>query len=268
MNPLPFYSVEDNYTTNLRRERLNSLYCLGELEAISRNSSYKREWEPLIPEYPFCFANGVPTSHSLLKYSLNEEKNKLSAAEVDVEKCSGSLWCLACQLLPNCHHYCVGTAASPRPQSCPTLGTGSNALPCAHRLLFSMQENLGSVTHNHIIVKGCCKSSGHVSPISCQEGHCASVTCSRLSRWRRLRSAPCTGCSCQATGSSAGGWKVLTKSCSKALNWPLLLRNPALVQKVCFLLWPYPMAVQESVSLLSLFLLNVSEHQSVLETVL
>lgn len=53
----------------------------------------------------------------------------------------------------------------------------------------------------------------------------------------------------------------------KGTNWPLLLRYPALVQKVHFLLWPLPMALQESVSLLSLFLLNVSEHQ-ILETLL
>lgn len=159
---MPFYSVEDNYTTNPRRERLNSLYCLGELEPISRNSSYKREWERLIPEYPFCFASGVPTSHSLLKYSLNEEKSKLSVAEADVGRCSGTLWSLAHQLLPNSHHYCMGAAASPRPQSCPTLGTGGNALPCAHRLLYFLQENLGSVRHNHMTVKGCCKSGGHV----------------------------------------------------------------------------------------------------------
>lgn len=139
MNPLPFYSVEDNYTTNPRQERLNSLYCLGELEPISRNSSYKRGGERLIPEYPFCFANGAPTSHSLLKYSLNEGKSKLSAAEGDVEKRSGSLWSLAHQLLPNSHHYCMGAAASPRPQRCPTLGTGGNALPFAHRLLYSIQ---------------------------------------------------------------------------------------------------------------------------------
>lgn len=38
-----FYSVADNYTTNPRCERLNSPYCLGELEPLSRNSSSKFE---------------------------------------------------------------------------------------------------------------------------------------------------------------------------------------------------------------------------------
>lgn len=143
MNPLPFYSVEDNYTTNPRRERLNSLYCLGELEPISRNSSYKREWERLIPEYPFCFASGVPTSHSLLKYSLNEEKSKLSVAEADVGRCSGTLWSWLTSCCQTATTIAWGLQHLPDPKAVPLWGLEAMHFPLPTDFSISSKKTWG-----------------------------------------------------------------------------------------------------------------------------
>lgn len=209
MNPLLFYSVADNYTSNPRCEKLNSLCCLEGLEPISRNSSYKCEWERLIPEYPFCFANGVPTLHSLLKYSLSEEKNELSAVELDVERCPGSCGPRLISPLLNSHHYCTGASASPRPRAVPLWGPEVMHFPVPAD--FSVSSKI--IWDRIITVQGCCKSGGCIfTRLPDKRGRYATVACSRLGRWRRLKSAPCPGWCGLAVGSlAARGWQVPTK---------------------------------------------------------
>lgn len=182
---MPFYSVEDNYTTNPRRERLNSLYCLGELEPISRNSSYKREWERLIPEYPFCFASGVPTSHSLLKYSLNEEKKQALCSRGgcrEVLRDPVVLGSPAAAKQPPLLHG--GCSISPTPKLSHSGDWRQCTSLCPQTSLFPPRKPGVCKTEPYDCERVLQEWWPRTHPFPVKRGSCASVTCSRLSRWR------------------------------------------------------------------------------------
>lgn len=227
---MPFYSVADNYTTNPRCERLNSLYCLGGLEPISRNSSCKCEWERLIPEYPFCSANGVPTLHNLLKYSLSKEKKPALRSGAGCRALPGEPWSSAHHRPAQQPPPSQGGCSITQTPSCPTLGTGGNTVPRAHRLLSFFPGSLGFVTHDRVVtVRGCCEGDGCVL----QRGRSGAAACSRLGRWRRLMLAPCSGWCCLAVESSAREWQVPTESLLRSTKSGMAAERPSSCTRKC-----------------------------------
>lgn len=137
-------------------------------------------------------------------------------------------------------------------------------------ILCFLQDSLSSIMHDRIItVQGCCKSSSCIFIWHPDErGRHITVACNKLSRWKGLKSDSFPGWCCLAVRSSAGGWQVPTESPLRGMKLGIVAERPSSCIERNILLCPFPIAFQESTALLSLFLLNVPGHQSILDTVL